>query len=316
VHRLRLPRIIVAAAACFVLVACSSGSDSSAAPDHTKAKEGDVFLEALGEVGLHPFALSAAVAAVPAIRESSVAAGSATQGLRSVAGTTSGLYAGSATQAVCDAATAADSLAADTDKAQPWADALNADDDLSWSGGSKLAVDDLPTYLSELTPVLLQNDVRVTDHDFAGSEATPFQAVLERGTAVLVDTQGMPRVRCASVSPLTSPRPASKPKYRGDEWDGFDKTKLVTITPGRTARTFRVNDIHTHKLVTIPIGSPTGAVAATTSTTEFVDETTTTTNGRTTTTVKKTTTTTAHVATTSTMPTTTTTPPETTTTGP
>jgi hypothetical protein len=315
--RVRRPRVAVVlcllATAVFVASACSNGSSSSGAGDRLNPKAGDIFLEPLAEVGPNPFTTSVALAAVPAVQPAGTSGGSSTQGLRSVAGTTAGLYAGSGSQQACDATTGVNTLLDNDDKAQAWVDALNGDADLTWSGGSKLAVEDVSTYVGELTSVILQNDMRVSDHAFSGGRAKAFQAVLEHGTAVMIDKLGMPRVRCASFGPLTPPTPASSPKYLGTEWDGFDKTKLVVVTPGGSeAETFRIVDIHTHKSIEVIAGQnclcDRTSQSTTTSTTEFFEEETTTTSktGRTTTTVKKPTTSTTA------RPTTTTTPPATT----
>jgi uncharacterized protein DUF6777 len=307
VHRPRVAVVLLFVVAALIAGACNKGSGSSNAGDRLHPKAGDVFLEPLDEVGPDPFAQSVAMAPVPSVTEGGTTGGSSTQGLRSVAGTTAGLYAGSASQQACDATTGVNSLTDHDANAQAWVDALNEDSDLIWSGGSKLAVEDVTTYLGELTSVILQDDTRVTDHAFSGGSAQAFQAVLERGTAVMIDVLGVPRVRCASFSPLTPPTPASSPKYRGQQWDGFDKTKLVMVTPGgRAVDSFTVIDIHTHKQIEVPAGQNT-RLAPTTTTTEFSDTTTTSKSERTTTTLKKpvaTTTSTTHVTTTSTTATT------------
>lgn len=316
---MRRPRVAVVlslfAVAAFVAGACSKGSSSSAAGDRLNPKTGDVFLEPLADVGPNPFTPSVALAAVPAVAVGGGTGGSSTQGLRSVAGTTAGLYAGSGSQQACDATTGVNTLLDSDDKAQAWVDALNGDADLTWSGGSKLAVEDVSTYVGELTSVIVQNDTRVTDHAFSGGRAKAFQAVLEHGTAVMIDKLGVPRVRCASFGPLTPPTPAGSPKYRGTKWDGFDQTKLVIVTPGgREAETFRLIDIHTHKSIEVIAGQncicDRTTQGSTTTTTEFFDQETTTTSktGGTTTTIRRATTTTTRPATTTTHPTTTTTP--------
>jgi hypothetical protein len=313
---MRRPRVAVVAVSLFVVVAflagaCSKGSGSSDAGDRTNPKPGDVFLEALDEVGPNVFTQSVALAAVPAVTGGAATGGSSTQGLRSVAGTTSGLYAGSGSQQSCDATTGVNALLDHDDKAQAWVDALNGDANLTWSGGSKLAIDDIATYVGELTSVILQSDTRVTDHGFSGGRSKAFQAVLEHGTAVMIDALGVPRARCASFSPLTAPSPASSPKYRGTKWEGFDQTKLVVVTPGnREATSFRVIDMHTHKQIEILAGQSCicdrTQQTTTTSTTELFDSTSTTSKTGSTTTVKKATTTTGKPTTTI-APTTTTT---------
>ena len=231
VGRIRVVSVFVLAGA-LAAGACSGGGGGSSDGDRAKPKEGEVFLEPLGEVGANAFTKSVAVAPVPAITATNAAGAPSGQGLRSVRGTTSGLYGGSGSQQVCDPTAAVAFLLDNDDKAQAWVDALNADSTLAWSGGSKLAVDDIAAYVGELTSVFLQADTRVTNHGFKNGRSTVFQSVLQRGTAVMVDSRGVPRARCACFNPLTKPLPASAAKYRGEKWDEFDQTKLVIVTPG------------------------------------------------------------------------------------
>jgi hypothetical protein len=285
--------------------ACSSGGGGSSDGDRANPEEGDVFLDPFGEVGTNPFTNSVALAAVPPVDVANT--DRSDQGLSTVRGTTSALYAAAPGQQICDASAAINELADNDDKGQAWVDALNDDPQLSWSGGSKLAADDVPAYVAELTSVFLRSDTRVTSHGFESRHASPFQSVLQHGTAVLIDTRGVPRARCAGFNPLSPPKPAAKPKYHGEEWDGFDKTKLVIVQPGSEADSFRVLDVHTKTIVEIPAGQRALTIATTTTTEPFDEETTTTVKtGKTTTTLRRVTTTTGKPTTT--VPVTTTTP--------
>ena len=51
-------------------------------------------------------------------------------------------------------------------------------------------------YADTLTPAVLRFDTLVTDHTFADGVAVPSVAVLQAGTAVLVDDRGLPVTRC------------------------------------------------------------------------------------------------------------------------
>jgi hypothetical protein len=316
VHRIRVIALLFVATALFA-GACSSGGGDATEGDPANPKEGEVFLEPLDEVGPNPFTNSVALAAVPAVAQTKAAGQSSDRGLRSVRGTVTGLYGGSGSQQVCDPTAAVNFLLDNDDKAQAWVDALNDDATLSWSGGSKLSVDDIATYIGELTSVFLQADTRVTNHGYKNGRATEFQSVLQRGTAVMVDNRGVPRARCGCFNPLTPPEPASSPKYRGEKWEGFDQTKLVIVVPGAPTETLRIVDIHTKEIIEIYVGQ--GCLCdrtkpnATTTSTIFEDTTTTSRSG-TTTTIRRTTTTKPLVVVTTTTapPTTSTTVPPTT----
>ena len=67
---------------------------------------------------------------------------------------------------------------------------------------------------------------------YRAGAATAFQAVLQTGTAVLVDGRAVPRVRCACGNPLTPPVPHSGTVRRtGDDWPGFRASAVVVVTP-------------------------------------------------------------------------------------
>lgn len=121
-----------------------------------------------------------------------------------------GLYGGSGDNGVCAPDKLAAFLRSQPIKAAAWVAALNADPTLRWSGGDSLDVADIPAYIGELKPAILPADTRVTNHGFKNGRATPRQSLLERGTAVLVDADGAPRVRCFCGNPL-HPRAGDDP---------------------------------------------------------------------------------------------------------
>jgi hypothetical protein len=57
-------------------------------------------------------------------------------------------------------------------------------------------------YIAKLHPVTLTRDTQVTNHAFRNGRAVPFQAILQAGTAVLVDNYGAPVVSCFCGNPL------------------------------------------------------------------------------------------------------------------
>ena len=94
-----------------------------------------------------------------------------------LSGETPGLYGGTGTNA-CNAHAMADFLMARPTLAAAWAAALD------------IPADQVRSFLDELTPVTLLTDTAVTNHGFRDDRAIPFQAVLQAGTAVLIDTYG------------------------------------------------------------------------------------------------------------------------------
>jgi hypothetical protein len=163
---------------------------------------------------------------------------------RSTAGTEPGLYGGSQDVETCDVEGLVTFLTADENaaKAEAWAGTLN------------IEVSEIPDYVAGLTAVRLRFDTRVTNHGFRDGEANAFQSVLQAGTAVLVDDQGIPRVKCNCGNPLLEPEPvggdlseseqtqaldiqemAENPQ---DAWEGLDPTQVVSVTPGDAVTVF------------------------------------------------------------------------------
>ncbi|MGW4809477.1 DUF6777 domain-containing protein [Kitasatospora sp. NPDC004272] len=194
-----------------------------------------VEMQPVSATGQEPFTDSVANGGTPASTSpggSTPAGGSAASGSASapsgagspsasggtVNGGQPGLYGGTRETASCDVPKLSSYLAANTDKARAWAGVEGID-------GSQIN-----GYLNGLTPVVLRQDTRVTNHGYQNGQATPYQAVLQSGTAVLVDSQGVPRVRCACGNPLTPPS-GTGGTYTGTAWSAFRPDGVVTVQP-------------------------------------------------------------------------------------
>lgn len=93
----------------------------------------------------------------------------------------------------------------------------------------------LEKYLYTLTPARLLRDTAVTEHRAGGPDAGR-PAVLEAGTAVLVDRFATPRVRVASGTPLTPlSGGSSAPADPGAEWPGYDPAATDFAAPAEQA---------------------------------------------------------------------------------
>lgn len=93
----------------------------------------------------------------------------------------------------------------------------------------------LEKYLYTLTPARLLHDTAVTEHRPSGpDDGRP--AVLEAGTAVLVDRFATPRIRVASGTPLTPlPGGDSAPADPGAEWPGYAPAGTAIAAPAEEA---------------------------------------------------------------------------------
>jgi hypothetical protein len=97
----------------------------------------------------------------------------------------------------------------------------------------------------------------------------PFQAVLEAGTAVLVDDGGEPQVKLAGGTPLAPPEDIDDTdvdegdaldldelaQNPDDAWDGFDPEEIVVIDGGDELDEFILVDVETGELFLRPVGT-------------------------------------------------------------
>ncbi|MFF5447972.1 DUF6777 domain-containing protein, partial [Streptomyces sp. NPDC012888] len=190
-----------------------------------EAAGGEVFLESTAAAGPDPFTPSTATESDPPEVTSPAASGTSkggTSGARTlqVNGAHPGLYGGTRNVASCDVEKQIKYLTEHEDKAEAFAAPL------------KIGQPEIPSYLRSLTPVRLAWDTRVTNHGYKNAAPTSYQAVLQVGTAVLVDDRGVPRVRCACGNPLTPPVAVKgKQTYSGKEWSSFQSSDLVVVKP-------------------------------------------------------------------------------------
>lgn len=134
-----------------------------------------------------------------------------------VTGETAGLYGGTMDAAACDAAAMVAYLERHPDRAAAWAEVR------------QITVDDITEYVNQLTPVVLRSDTAVTNHGFVDGRAEPIPAVLQAGTAVLVDTDGVPVTKCYCGNPLTPPTALTDVNFVGTAWSGFSADVITVV---------------------------------------------------------------------------------------
>ncbi|PKT68242.1 hypothetical protein CW362_36145 [Streptomyces populi] len=184
----------------------------------------EVFLQSANETGPDPFTESTAndTSTAPQTPATPAATAPANTTL-AVSGNAPGLYGGTRNVSSCDVEKQISALKADPAKNRAFA---------SVEG---IQPNEVPAYLRSLTPVQLRMDTRVTNHGYRNGGPTSYQAVLQTGTAVLVDSRGVPRVRCACGNPLLTPVPQQgTPRTTGDSWPGYDSKRVVAVAPSRT----------------------------------------------------------------------------------
>lgn len=215
----------------FVFVVRPLGFGLQGAP--AAAGPGEIFLEPVAAIGPDPFTASVATAsASPETPTPSIAAtplptsavpsstASAATTIQATAGGTVGLYGGTTNNTECDKNQLVTFLEQNADKGRAWA-AVHGIEPAR-----------IREFVAGLTPVVLNQDTRVTNHGFRGAAADPRQSVLQAGTAVLVDARGVPRARCFCGNPLLEPIPSPvQPAYIGQAWPEFAPEKVTVIAP-------------------------------------------------------------------------------------
>ncbi|NUL14841.1 DUF6777 domain-containing protein, partial [Streptomyces lunaelactis] len=212
-------------------------------------QEEEILLQPAAEVGPDPFTSSvAAGSSTPTATGGAQPPPADTGGGTAVAsrrGGEPGLFGGTRKVSQCDSRRMVDFLAQNPTKGQAWA------------GTQGITSADIPRYVVTLTPVLLVTDTRVTNHSFREARAVPYQAVLQTGTAVLVDRYGVPRVRCACGNPLIQMTPVKKkPAYTGQRWPTFQPVTLVVVVPAaQPLQALVLRDVNTGRGIVRPVTS-------------------------------------------------------------
>jgi hypothetical protein len=198
--------VLVVALGATLAVVLSSGSAAA-----------QVQLQPANAAGPNPFTAPVTKATPSATPSVNLSGGSGQA--KAVSGGTVGLYGGTENISSCDAEKMISFLAANPDKARAWA------------GVESITPSEIPAYVRSLTPVLLRVDTQVTNHGFSNGTATSFQAVLQTGTAVMVDASGVPRVRCSCGNPLLPPTTSSNESFTGTGWSNFQSGNVVIVEP-------------------------------------------------------------------------------------
>ncbi|WP_189986320.1 DUF6777 domain-containing protein, partial [Streptomyces spinoverrucosus] len=212
-------------------------------PVGAPAQAGEVILQPTNTTGPDPYTQSTAntTSSLPAAAPSTP---TKTNAIRSVAGSEPGLYGGSRNVASCDVEKQIRYLSSDKAKNKAFASVLG------------IRESTVPSYLRSLTPVQLRSDTRVTNHGYRDGASTSYQAVLQAGTAVLVNGYGEPKVRCACGNPLDrAVAQKGTPKQKGTAWSGYRPQKVVVVNRSATEmKEFVIFDTKDRDWVSRPSG--------------------------------------------------------------
>ncbi|WP_328305982.1 DUF6777 domain-containing protein [Actinomycetospora sp. NBC_00405] len=190
----------------------------------------EVALEPVATAGANPF-MDSVGTDVPDVRPVANTGGRHS-------GTTPGLYGGTGDDSSCDRSQLTRHLSAHPDRAAGWASVLGLRD------GSSSTIS---SYVDGLTSVVLRSDTYVTNHGWSDGSVTSWPAVLQAGTAVLVDQYGNPVTRCFCGNPLTAPQSFTTVAYVGPRWSSFTSNSVTIINHQTTTVTnnYTIIDVHT-----------------------------------------------------------------------
>nr|WP_234436957.1 DUF6777 domain-containing protein [Streptomyces sp. NBRC 110468] len=220
--RLALVATAVAAVTALALVLALGNGGGSGGDD--SGEVGEIFMQPAGETGPEPYTeVPTTDGSFPPASVAPSGSSPPTDTVPGVDGGDEGLYGGTRDVSGCDVERQIKALGADPAKNRAFA---------SVAGVAPSAV---PAHLRSLTPVQLRLDTRVTNHGYRHGAPTAYQAVLQAGTAVLVDRLGVPRVRCACGNPLTPPLAQGAGFRRtGDTWPAYSPATTVVVRPSAT----------------------------------------------------------------------------------
>lgn len=152
---------------------------------------------------------------------------------------------GTTDEPTCDKGKLADALDADPEVREAWLDLMGSDD--------------VDGALDPLTALVLARDTAVTNSSYRAGEARQFSAVLQAGTPVLVDPDGLPRVRCSCGNPLVAPpEDIDLTDTVGEPWSGFEASTVVqvgTLEPSDGPVAISVVDVDGGEKVTVDLGT-------------------------------------------------------------
>ena len=192
--------VIVLALGAFVAGRAFNGNEASA---------DEVRLEPILTAGTHPFTPPVGTDKLNMRPPPKV------KGLR--LGNMPGLFGGEGQQASCNPASLVAFLQTDREKGAAWASVLG------------IQPNEIESYVAGLTSVILRSDTAVTNHGFRDGQTTTIPAVLQAGTAVLVNKFGKPVVKCYCGNPLSAPLSYSQSRYYGKAWSRFSPTNITVV---------------------------------------------------------------------------------------
>lgn len=253
--------VVVALIAAGVTFVVAGGGDTA---------DASVLLEPVASTGPDPFTESVVITEVAEFPETVEAVVTETveelptddtTGTLVAVGTTPGLYGGTGDEQSCDAAALNAFLS----------DPANAEKATAWAQASGIPAEQITERIASLTSTVLTADTWVTNNGYESGRPTPRQAVLQAGTAVMIDGFGVPRVKCGCGNPLAEPAgfALADATVEGSQWADYTPAQVATVDAApETTESFTVLDVESGDTYQQAAGSALGTIWVATSMSE------------------------------------------------
>lgn len=164
-------------------------------------------------------------------------------------GDASGMYGSPGGEgAVCDTASLVSMITRDKTRARVWSGLLGT------------TPDKIRPTIAAMTSLILRSDTLVMNSDYKNGKAIQYPAVLQAGTAVLVDRYGVPKVKCNCGNPLAQ-APTERPsKISGKSWREWNGSATEVTKAKSKITSFSTTDVSTGKPARVKPGSDVATV--------------------------------------------------------
>ncbi|WP_052590427.1 serine/threonine-protein kinase [Luteipulveratus mongoliensis] len=126
----------------------------------------------------------------------------------------------------------------------------------AWAQLQGIRVDQISATIKSFTSVVLRADTYVTNTIYKNGKPESYPAVLQAGTAVLVDQYGMPRTKCNCGNPLLAPPSGNDRKVVGTAWAGYSPSRIRLIEKtAKALSNYKIQDVATGAARTLSAGS-------------------------------------------------------------
>ena len=193
------------------------------------ARAASVYEAPIGAVGPDAFSPSFATGQLPESYEFTLESGEVAASSESLYVQPRGTYGGPGSN-VCDTAGMKAFFERNPDRAAAWARIQG------------IAFAEIGSFIDSLNTAYLAQNVKLTMYGFKNGQEYGYEAIIAAGTAVLVDDQGLPRVRCACGNPLVTDEPPEETTTTVEETTTTVEETTTTVAETTTTVPFEIEE--------------------------------------------------------------------------